>query len=357
MSLVHGMRLRLPDRVFFGIPGTIETRTGGTIYDKRIINMLGQMGWKVELLTWPSSFPYPTPEERIAVAGDLAACPDDAIILIDGLAYGALPDAAERESSRLRLVALVHHPLALETGLSAEAQRALRVSERRSLRFAREIIVTSKTTKAALIADYGVPTARITVAAPGTDLVERRRRPWTSVPHILSVGNITRRKGHDVLVEALGLIAERPWQCTIAGNVTREPATVADLKHQIETLNLGSRISLVGEVADIEPLYEAADVFALASRHEGYGMVLAEALVHGLPIVATAAGAVGEVVPPGAGILVEVDDAAAVAMALRSLIDDADLRHQLAASAYEGGLLLPRWVDTANRIASALGRA
>src|ERR1700723_2696045 len=108
MSLVHGMRLRLPDRVFFGIPGTIETRTGGTIYDKRIINMLGQMGWKVELLTWPSSFPYPTPEERIAVAGDLAACPDDAIILIDGLAYGALPDAAERESSRLRLVALVH---------------------------------------------------------------------------------------------------------------------------------------------------------------------------------------------------------------------------------------------------------
>ena len=115
-------------------------------------------------------------------------------------------------------------------------------------------------------------------------------------------------------------------------------------------------MTLAGEVEDPRTYFATADIFALASRYEGYGMVFAEALSHGLPIVACHAGAVPEVVPEDAGLLVPVDDVTAFAAALRRLLSDPRERQARASASQRAGALLPDWAETAKIISNTLDR-
>jgi len=150
------------------IPGDLETRTGGYGYDRRIIAGLRERGWSVSVLRLDDSFPFPTAAARTQAADVLARIPSGSTVLVDGLALGALPVEIEHESDRLRIVGLVHHPLAEETGLDPARASALEASERRALTFVRSVVVTSRATSARL-ADYGVSPDRLTVVEPGTD--------------------------------------------------------------------------------------------------------------------------------------------------------------------------------------------
>jgi glycosyltransferase involved in cell wall biosynthesis len=360
MSRAAGMRRRLASDLRFAIPGDLETRTGGYIYDRRLIAELRRSGWSVEHLHWAPRFPFPDRGDEAAAARSLAACPDGSVVLIDGLAYGALPALAETEGDRLRLVALVHHPLADETGLTAAQVEQLARSERRALTMARAVIVTSETTGETLKRNYGLACERLTIARPGTDPASPARGSAHlpgGVPHLLSVGTVTPRKGHDLLVDALARIAHLPWICTIAGSTDLAPQTTADVRRRIAMHRLDARIRLIGEQADLSPLYDRADLFVLPSRYEGYGMAFAEALRHGLPVIGTTAGAIPEVVPSTAGLLVSPDDVTALASALRELIANPRARNALAAGARSVASALPSWQDTAARVASALLRA
>jgi len=141
----------------------------------------------------------------------------------------------------LALVALVHHPLARETGLTDAQQAALAASERRALQQARAVICTSATTAQALVADYGLAAASVSVAPPGTDpAAPAQPAPAGSGVRLLSVGTVTPRKGHDLLVEALARIAGLDWRCTIAGSLDRDPAMVAGVRQRIAAHRLGS---------------------------------------------------------------------------------------------------------------------
>jgi glycosyltransferase involved in cell wall biosynthesis len=251
---------------------------------------------------------------------------------------------------------MIHHPLALESGLSSGFSHRLRRSEQRALAVARAAIVTSETTAATLIREFGVPADKITVAKPGVDLpsMPRQLAAAASPVRLLSVGTITPRKSHAVLIRALSRIAALDWQSIIVGSLTWAPETVAELKALIAREGLSDRIDLVGEVRDPAPYYHAADIFVLPSRYEGYGMVFAEAVAHGLPVVSTDGGAIPEVAPQAARILVPVDDDAALAEALRRLITEPELRLRLAAGAETAAATLPRWADSAAIVASAL---
>src|SRR5881628_2598361 len=99
------------------VPGSLQTLTGGYGYDRRMVEGLRSRGWSVVVHELDDGFPLPSPAEKQRAAQVFAAIPDGATVLVDGLALGALPEAIEDESSRLRLVALIHHPLAAETGL------------------------------------------------------------------------------------------------------------------------------------------------------------------------------------------------------------------------------------------------
>jgi glycosyltransferase involved in cell wall biosynthesis len=341
------------------MPGPLDQRTGGTIYDRRVIEALREDGWWVEVLEWPSTFPFPNEDDRLEVAASLAAVPDNALVMIDGLALGTLPGLARREKDRLRLVALVHHPLALETGLSPMMATTFAAEEQDALTSVRAVIVTSETTAAIVEGAFGAPGEMITVAPPGVDKPESPRGERRPGPvRIFVMGSISPRKAHHVLIEALARIEDLEWTCVIAGSLEREPEVAEALIDQIAMLGLGERVTLVGEV-DAEQaarFYADADLFALASVYEGYGMVFAEAQAHGLPIVATTGGAIPEAVGEGAGILVQPNDPEAFAEALAVLITDPRTRAVLAEGARQAGAQLPGWADTAAVIGSALER-
>lgn len=339
--------------LYFAYPGDLQTRTGGYGYDRRVACAFGALDWDVQLVALGKGFPM---EPDFAEAEKaLAAIPEGSLVVIDGLAFGVLDEWADRNASRLRLYALVHHPLALETGLTTDLRDALTVSERKALSCTRGVIVTSNVTARELVARYGVVREDIVVALPGTDPVSLATGTCNP-PCILSVGSLTRRKGHDVLIAALTVLREIPWTCRIVGNKHFDPIVTGELAEQIRKADLAERIVLVGEVEDPRAEFAHADIFALASRYEGYGMVFAEALAHGLPIVGCAAGAVPEVVPEAAGILVSPDDPKQLAMALRRLLTEAETLSAMADAAAIAGAALPSWRDTAATISTFLER-
>jgi glycosyltransferase involved in cell wall biosynthesis len=119
----------------------------------------------------------------------------------------------------------------------------------------------------------------------------------------------------------------------------------------ISAARLGRRITLAGEQPPrmVMQAYRAADLFVLPSLHEGYGMAFAEAMAHGLPIIATAAGAIPQTVPREAGLLVRPGDAAELARALRRVIAEPALAARLAAGSRAAGGRLPDWRQAAEQ--------
>jgi glycosyltransferase involved in cell wall biosynthesis len=339
------------------LPGSLGDLTGGTLYDRRIVEGLRARGHSVSVHELDGRFPFPPLEALTAAEATLAALPDGALAVADGLAFGAMPEVVARHAHRLRLVALVHHPLALETGLSATRAAALAASETRALGHARRVVVTSRST-AALLADYAVPESRIRVVEPGTDPAPLAAGSAEAggPPRLLCVGTITPRKGHMLLVEALGALSHLDWRLRCAGSLTRDPRTAARLRDRIAALGLAERILLLGELppAELAREYAWADVFVLPSLFEGYGMAYAEALARGLPVLGTTGGAIADTVPAAAGLLVEPGAADALRDGLSRLLTDAGLRRRLAAGAARVRKHLPDWPTAAARFAEAI---
>ena len=350
------------------VPGDLETLTGGYIYDRRLVEELGRMGWNVKVHSLDSSFPQPTDTALDHARNVLAGIPNEWIVVIDSLALGGLSPLLEAESERLCLVALIHHPVAMETGLDAGTARVLRESDRASLAWMRRVVVTSPWTSTRL-SEYGVDTGRIRVVPPGVDTPPDRQeqsiarsstRPnneagETSL-NLLTVATVTPRKGHEVLFDALALLDDTPWHLYCAGSLTRDTDTVKRLRRQIDRLGLGRKISLLGEVdqAELERLYASCDLFVLASHLEGYGMVLTEAIAHGLPVVSTLAGAIPETVPANASVLVPAGDHRGLAEALAKLMAYPDARRRMASNAVAARDQLPTWSQTSKLFAAAI---
>ena len=345
-------------RVVFAVPGSLDTPTGGYAYDRRIMAELRQLGWNVDYLNIGDGFPAPDEKTRSAARSLLSAIPVGEPIVLDGLALGVLPDVAAELARQHPLVALMHHPLALESGLTTERANALRRSERAALAEVREVVVTSPATAKLVVSDYGVPANHITVARPGNDPVLPSAREPNDVPHLLSVGAVVPRKGFDILVSALAALADIPWRLTIVGDLTRDPNEAAKLEVHISRHGLTDRIETIGTISPslLAILFGKADLFVLASRFEGYGMAYAEALSHGLPVVGTTAGAIPDTIPKGAGLLVPPDEPAALAAALRSVIVDADRRRLLSEGALVAARTLPTWQQSASIFAATLDR-
>ena len=345
--------------VAFAVPGDLATPTGGYAYDRRMIAELKQLGWLVDLVDLGEGFPWPSNEVRSTAQTRLLAVPVDRTIVIDGLAFGVLPDIAALLRSRNPLIALVHHPLALESGLSVKQAAELHTDERTALTAASRVIVTSALTAKHLVADYAVPADRIDIARPGTDTAPMAHGSDDGIVRLLSVGAVVPRKGFDVLVAALATLTDLPWRLTIVGDRSRDPKSAAQLDADIVRLKLGSRITVLGAVSSerLAELYASADLFALASRFEGYGMAYAEAIAYGLPVIGTTAGAIPETVPASAGMLVPPDDSHALAFGLRALIENPDQRRRLTMGAREAAGRLPTWQESAKVFSHALEAA
>src|SRR5262245_13752871 len=187
--------------------------------------------------------------------------PEGCPIIADGLALGALPEAARRLRANHLLVGLVHHPLALESGLTGSQADILLASEKAALAAVKHVVVTSETTAKRLVADYSIPEDKITVARPGNDAVASAPGNRDGIIQILSVGAVVPRKGFDVLVAALATLADLSWHLTIAGDRGRDGKAAAQLDSDIARLGLGGRVTVLGAVStkQIAELYAKAD--------------------------------------------------------------------------------------------------
>jgi glycosyltransferase involved in cell wall biosynthesis len=340
----------------FAVPGDLATPTGGYAYDRRMIAELKALGWHIDVIDLGDGFPRPSPQVLERARALLTRVPNGRPIIIDGLAFGVIPELAADLSHTNPLVALVHHPLALETGISAAEARHFRLRESGALACTEHVVVTSLATGRLLAAEYVASPDFITVVVPGTERWSPARGSSDGRVSLLSVGSVVPRKGYDVLVAALAELKDLPWRLTIAGDRGRDPFTAFQLEATIRGLGLDQRIDVVGAVADerLADLHDAADLFVLPSRFEGYGMAFTEAIAHGLPVIGTTAGAIPETVPASAGVLVAPDDVAALAAALRRLIENPSERERLAAGAR--AVEFPSWPQQAARFASVLDR-
>ncbi len=344
-------------RASFAVPGDLGSPTGGYAYARRLLEAAPEAGAALTHVALPGGWPHPSEAERAEAARRLRALPAGAPILVDGLALGAMP-AAMLEGLPGPLVALCHHPLALETGVSPEDAARFRETERAALAVCAQVVVTSATTGEILVADYGVPRARLTVAAPGTDPAARATGSGGPGVAVLSVGSLTRRKGHDVLIAALAGLMDLDWRLTVAGPRHLDPGHAAELERRTAAAGLAERIRFAGALTapELDRAYAAADLFVLASRYEGFGMVYTEAMARGLPVIGCAAGAVAEATRDAA-LLVPPGDASALRAALERLIGDAGERQRLAEECWRAARGFARWPDTARLVAVALRAA
>lgn len=344
-------------RLSFVIPGDLASRTGGYEYDRRIIDGLRRAGWTVDVIALDGSFPRPTDAALADAERQFAALEPGQLVLADGLAFGAMPTVAERHGSRLRVVALVHHPLAFESGLEDGVAAQLLRDESVALAAAAHVVVTSARTACAL-ASLGVSEERISVVVPGTDPVEACPQPSCPPRRLLCVGSVVPRKGHAVLIDALKRLRDLEWTLACVGSLTRSLATVEKLRQQIDAAGLGERVTLAGECgeAGLREAYASADLFVLPTLYEGYGMVVAEALARGLPVIASRTGAIEELVGEDAGVVVPPGDVEALTDALRRVLSDARFAHALGDGAGRRMRELPTWSDASRDMATVLMR-
>lgn len=340
----------------FVVPGRLDQLTGGYLYDRHVVDGLRQQGRAVDVLELPGRYPEADAGTREAAAEALDRQPDGRTVIIDGLALPGLVDSLPRHARRLRLVGFIHHPLSLETGLSPAGARHYAELEAALWPQLTGAICPSEHSARAVRAS-GLPANRVAVVAPGTPKPANTHRPASDGPwQLLAVATITPRKGHRLLIDALAPLRDLSWQLTCIGSLARDVAEAQALRQCITDHGLQDRVALLGEqpAERVAQAYARAHAFVLPSYHEGYGMVFAEALAHGLPVISTTAGAIADTVPAAASLLVPPGDEAALREALRWLLTDAALRARLTAGALEAADALPGWDTAVARWAAAL---
>jgi glycosyltransferase involved in cell wall biosynthesis len=339
--------------------------SGGNVYDRRLCAELAALGWAVRVRRVPGAWPDAGPDGARDLAAALAAVPDGAVALVDGLLGSGHPEALMRESARLRLVALVHLPFGSVEPTDGPTGRQVRDREAWALGCCDAVVTTSRWSRDWVLDHYRLAPDRVVVAVPGVDAAPVAARSATG-DRLLCVGAVTPVKGHDLLVDALAAVGDLEWTCTCVGSVDVDADFARQVAARVEAHSFGRRVRMPGPLtgARLDAAYADADLLVLPSRVEAYGMVVIEALARAIPVVAGEVGGVPEALGVAdtrdgeraetPGLLVPPDDPAALARALRDWLTDPGLRERLRRRAVARRAGLSPWSDPAAAVADLL---
>jgi glycosyltransferase involved in cell wall biosynthesis len=343
-------------RVGLTLYGSLDERSGGFRYDRKLVEGLRAAGDTVEVVELPwRSYPRglldnasPALRDRLRVDVD--------VMLQDELAHPSLWLA--NRALPYPIVSVVHHLRASEPRRLSPLYRAV---ERRYLATVDGVVCNSAATRDA-VAALGVDPGSTVVAPPAGDrfdpavddgaIAARAASLAGSGPlNVAFVGNIEPRKGLDTLVEAVDR-ADAAVELTVVGRAVDE-GHVADVRRLVRELGLGDRVRFAGRLSDAElaDALRASHVLAVPSRYEGFGIVYLEGMSFGLPAIASRAGGAKETVVDGeTGVLVEPDDPAAVARALDGFAADPDRLAEAGRAARRRYERHPSWTDSTARV-------
>ncbi|HCM25730.1 MAG: hypothetical protein A2Z99_10680 [Treponema sp. GWB1_62_6] len=372
-------------RILLVIYGSLDTLSGGYLYDRTLVRHLESRGHAVRVYSQRRKAPYPANifDNADASLVDEAAAWKPDFILEDELNHPSLflLNHRLRRAARAPLIGIVHHLKSLEEGGVLERATA-RWIERRFLGsldgFVFNSSFTRRSVEEALRADSGDGRAaaalkRSVIALPGKDRLSPVHEPAPApvpapVPEstterrgrgnrlrLLFLGNVIRRKGLHVLIQALSPLSGTSRSCTlaVAGDEGIDEDYTASVKMAIRKAGMEERVHWLGSVADADlpRIFQEHDLLAVPSQCEGFGIVYAEAMSYGLPVIAGTLGGAAEIIDAGKdGFLVRWEDAPALAALLAALADHPERLGELADHARKKAATLPTWNDSMERI-------
>lgn len=345
-----------PVHILFVIPGEIDLPTGGYRYDRAMIGELREMGHRVDLLSLSGSYPFPSESEKLDALKQLETVSGPDLAIVDGLAGGAHPQLLKHLSDKLPTISLIHHPLCLETGLDRQSAGQLEKSERDGLGFVTGIACSSPETVKTVKSLFPIEGKPVGCFIPGIEPASLSKPQSDNPVKLLCVGSVIQRKGHVHLIEALAVLRDLDWHLDCVGKIDFEPDLFNKLNCRVSDYGLSGKVQFHGSVhqEELEKFYSTSHFFVLPSLYEGYGMVYAEAISRGLPVIGTTAGAIPDTVPDGCGILVEPGNVDDLTDALRTMISEPHLRATYRQSAITAAENYPTWRKSAQGFAAFL---
>ena len=283
------------------------------------------------------------------------------IAVVDSITAWSVAPWATFRRPHVPLVAIVHQPPGGPR--SRWAHRVQAALDRTMYRRCDLLITPSPYLADRLVSDHRQAAARIIVIEPGSDLPgapaispDLRMGRRTA---LLSVGNWLPDKGVLELLDAVAATPHDHVTLHLVGRNDVDPDYTRRVRARLQHGDLGDRVVIHGPVVqhDLAALHAGADVFALASYAETYGMAVAEALRAGLPVIACRVGNLPSLVEHGCdGLLVAPGDVLGLTTAVRQLADDDRLRSQMSQTARVRAACRPTWADTAAAFFNALHR-
>ena len=344
-------------KIGFVIYGSLDTVSGGYLYDRKLVEYLRAQGDTVEVI----SLPWRKYAAHLMDNFSFRLPPSLDILIQDELNHPSLI-FANRGSHPYPVISLVHHLRCSE--LRPKWQNDLyRIVERKYLQIVDGFIFNSKTTKGVVYGLIGDEKPSI-VAYPPTDRFRDLMIPEEKISErassdelrILFLGNVIFRKGLHTLLEALNHLGREnisSYRLDVVGRMNAEPHYAYEMERYILTHELSSLVKFHGPL-DKEPLvemYKQAHVMVVPSSYEGFGIIYLEGMGFGLPAIGTTAGAAGEIITHGKnGYLIQPDNAIILAGHIEELARNRELLVRLSLNAVKRYESQPRWDETAERI-------
>lgn len=341
---------------------SLDTISGGYLYDRMLVEHLRRRGDQVTIISIPwrdygrhlidnlSRFLY-RQLERASLD----------ILVQDELNHPSLfwLNRRLRRQVHYPILAIVHHLRSSEARPTWQ-NRLYRAVERRYLATVDGFIFNSLCTRAAVKGLVGSRQPAV-VAQPGGDrlrpnltpdqIVRRARQPGPL--RILFIGNVIPRKGLHTLLDGLSRLPGGSWRLEVVGRLEVAPAYVQRIRRQIGEAGLGEQVALCGPLCDAELAARLAQshLLSVPSSYEGFGIAYLEGMGAGLPAIGSTAGAAGEVITHGRdGFLVPPGDAQALACHVQTLIQDRDRLAQMSLAAQQRYTLHPTWAESTERM-------